>query len=197
MLKVGITGSIGSGKTTVCQIFSILGIPVYYADDRAKWLMNENPSIKKAIIDLLGQDAYSANQELNRSYVASKVFNDAEKLQALNQIVHPAVAEDGQSWQEEQKNTPYTLKEAALLFEAGSYKQLDKIICVVAEEDLRIKRVMSRDEVSAEEVKARMDKQWSQHKKMLESDFLIYNDGQHSLIKQVLHIHKRFLKLGG
>jgi len=195
MLKVGITGGIGSGKTTVCQIFSILDIPVYSADDRAKWLMNENPALKKAIIELLGPDAYTETEGLNRSYVASQVFNDAEKLQALNQIVHPAVATDGQDWQKEQQDAPYTLKEAALLFEAGSYQQLDKMICVVAADDLRIQRVIARDQVSADEVKARMDKQWSQHKKMLGSDFLIYNDGQNSLIKQVLRLHHRLLKL--
>jgi dephospho-CoA kinase len=132
---------------------------------------------------------------LDRGYVARIVFQDPEKLQALNAIVHPAVGKDAERWHLVQKGVPYTLKEAALLFEAGSYRQLDITICVVAPRELRIKRVMERDQVDEETVRARMDKQWPQHRKMLLSDFLLYNDGEHSLIQQVFRIHRRLTAL--
>lgn len=194
MLKVGITGGIGSGKSTACRIFATLGIPVYYADDRAKQLMNEDPDLMRKITSLLGEKAYRGGL-LNRDFVAQIVFQDPEKLQALNAIVHPAVGRDAEEWQQNQHGVPYILKEAALLFEAGSYRQLDKMICVVAPEKLRIKRVMERDQVDESAVRARMDKQWPQHQKMLRSDFLLYNDGTHPLIKQIFRIHHRLLSL--
>ena len=190
MLKVGITGSIGSGKTTVCKIFERLGIPIYYADDRAKALVKENEKLIKSIKALLGENAYTPEGEYNRAYVAGIVFSNTEKLKALNGIIHPAVGKDVKDWQAAQTNVPYTLKEAALLFEAGSYKRLDKIICVVAPEDLRIERVMKRDGVEEVAVRARMDKQWPQIEKMRRSDFLIYNDGSESLIQQVFRVHR-------
>lgn len=190
MLQVGITGGIGSGKTTVCKIFEQLGIPVYYADDRAKQLMVEQPSLIQQIKDLLGEEAY-LNGALNRQYVANIVFSDTEKLSQLNALVHPAVALDGEQWHQMQKNVPYTLKEAALLYEAGSYQQLDRMICVVAPDELRIERVMQRDQVERSAVEARMAKQWPQKQKALLSDFLIYNDGTAFLIQQVLRIHQK------
>lgn len=194
-LKVGITGGIGSGKSTVCKIFEVLGIPVYYADDRAKFLMVKDIQLVQAIKHLLGDQAYSEDGQLDRAYVAGIIFKDQKKLEALNALVHPAVADDGKKWHLSQKNVPYTLKEAALLFEAGSYKHLDRLICVVAPKDLRIQRVMARDQIEETAVLARMDKQWPQAKKAGLSDFIIYNDGSIPLIPQVLSIHKKLAQL--
>lgn len=194
-LKIGITGGIGSGKSTVCKIFKVLGIPVYYADDRAKSLMIEDPQLIKAIKALLGEEAYSADGQLNRAHVGNIVFKDKEQLEKLNAIVHPAVAKDGARWHLKQTNVPYTLKEAALLFEAGSYRQLDQLICVIAPQEVRIQRVMKRDQVERAAVLARMDKQWPQAKKARLSDFIIYNDGRMPLIPQVLRIHKKLAHL--
>ena len=190
MLKVGITGGIGSGKTTVCKMFETLGIPVYYADDRAKWLMTRAPEIRRAIIELFGAQAYE-NEQLNRAYIAGIVFKDPDKLKQLNAIVHPAVKKDGQAWQEQQKNIPYTLKEAALIFESGSFKDLDKVITVFAPEELRIQRILARDQTTEEAVKARMDQQMPEEEKIARADFVIYNDGVHSLIRQVYAIHEQ------
>lgn len=192
-LKVGITGGIGSGKTTVCRIFEILDIPVYYADERAKILMQEDEQVHWQIIQLLGEEAYTSSGELNRNYISSRVFHKRELLQALNRIVHPAVARDGDRWQESQKDKAYTLKEAALLFESGSYQHLDRIIEVFAPRELRLQRVVQRDRVGREQVEARMDKQWPEWKKIIMADEVILNDGRHSLVEQVLKLHRRFL----
>lgn len=193
-LKVGITGGIGSGKTTVCKIFETLGIPVYYADDRAKALMVENKDLIVRIKHIFGDNAYTPEGELNRSYISQVAFTNPEKLKELNAAVHPAVLEDGIIWHESQKDTPYTLKEAALLFESGSYIALDKIITVTAPEDVRIERVMKRNNLSREEVEARIAKQMPESEKVQRSDFVINNDGEHALIPQVLEIHAKFLK---
>jgi len=191
MLKVGITGGIGSGKSTVCQIFTQLGIPVYDADQRAKALMTTDQSLVLAIKALLGEEAYGPDKQLNRQRVTQIVFNAPEKLAQLNALVHPAVARDSQQWHEQQQSVPYTLKEAALLFEAGSYQSLDKIICVVAPEALRIDRVMARDQSNREAVEARIAQQWPQARKARLSDYLVYNDGSRSLLQQVLFIHQQ------
>ena len=130
MYKVGITGGIASGKTTICKIFELLGVPVYYADDRAKQLMTASKVIKHQIITLFGTEAYFKNGRLNRKYIGSIAFNDPPILKKLNAIVHPAVIQDGHDWFEKLKDVPYALKEAALLIESGSYKTLDKTIVV-------------------------------------------------------------------
>ncbi|MEL7120861.1 MAG: dephospho-CoA kinase [Bacteroidota bacterium] len=190
MLKIGITGGIGSGKTTVCKIFETLGIPVYYADERAKGLMINNAPLVLAIKKLLGEKAYDEKGQLNRKWIANKVFNDKSLLEGLNQLVHPAVHEDGDRWHEEQVDVPYTLKEAALIFESNGHLHLDKIITVTAPKEIRIQRVMARDQVMRAAVEARMDKQMPEAEKVKRSDFVIYNDGKHSLIQQVLKIHQ-------
>ncbi len=194
MLQVGITGGIGSGKTTVCKIFEILGIPVYYADERAKWLMTNDLNIIKDIKNEFGATAYNEKGELNRQYIAEIAFHNPEKLQALNALVHPAVFEDGRNWHRTQQNVPYTLKEAALLFESGSYKELDKIIVVTAPLDVRIQRVMERDQISQEAVQARISKQMLEEEKINQADYLIVNDGEQTLIAQVLIIHKSLMQ---
>ncbi|NRB48345.1 MAG: dephospho-CoA kinase [Saprospiraceae bacterium] len=197
MLRLGITGGIGSGKTTVCKIFETLDIPIYYADDRAKWLMVKSPSLQTGIIQLFGDKAYAADGSLNRAHIGGIAFKDPAKLQKLNALVHPAVFVDGENWQQEQLalGVPYTLKEAALIYETGSYKMLDKVIVVTAPEEIRIQRVMKRDKLTAEEVKERIARQMPESEKVEKADYVIQNDGQHSLIKQVLQIHQAILEL--
>ncbi len=194
MLKVGITGGIGSGKSTVCKVFEVLGIPIYYADDRAKWLMKNDPKLIDAIKQLLGKESYLENGDLDRKYIASIIFNDKSKLEKMNGIVHPAVWMDGERWNEEHKSAPYTLKEAALLFESGGYQLMDRMICVFTPKETRMERVMSRDNANEAEVLARMDKQWDDEKKIELSDFVIHNYEGHSLIKQVLEIHQQLIQ---
>jgi len=192
--RIGITGGIGSGKTTVCQIFATLGIPLYYADDRAKWLMQNDPQLVAALKDAFGEKTFTDQGTLDRAYLAEIVFNNQEQLNILNGLVHPAVREDGIQWDEQHLDTPYTLREAALLYESGIYQLLDQIITVTAPEALRIQRVTKRDGLSAEQVKARIEKQWPEEKKVELADFVIHNDGQHSLIRQVLQIHQQLSK---
>jgi dephospho-CoA kinase len=192
MLKVGLTGGIGSGKTTVAQIFEVLSIPVYYADPAARDLMNKDPDLRKKIIASFGQDAYK-NGELNRAYLGSIVFHDSEKLKLLNSIVHPVTIRDSENWMKNQK-TPYTIKEAALIFEAGIEKYLDYVIGVTAPESLRIQRVVERDQVPMQKVLDRMQNQMDEKEKISRCDFVIQNDGVHALLPQVLHIHETLLK---
>ena len=192
-VQVGITGGIGSGKTTVCKIFETLGIPVYYADDRAKAIMVENPIVMEQIIDQIGPASYFPDGSLNRKYIAGIVFKNTEKLDALNKIVHPAVGQDGLDWHHAQANVPYTLREAALMIESGSYRSLSKLIVVAAPKEIRLQRVMKRDGTDREAVLARMDKQMSEEEKLKYADFVINNDGRHSLVKQVWGIHHQLI----
>lgn len=188
-LKVGITGGIGSGKTTICLIFETLGIPVYYADSRAKWLMVNDPILIQGVKKLFGEQAYLKDGNLNRSYISKLAFNDQTLLSQLNALVHPAVAKDTLKWHEEQQNVPYTLKEAALLFESGSHLQLDKVIAVSAPEQLRVDRVVQRDQVREAQVRSRMSKQMPEAEKLTMADFIINNDEQQALVPQVISIH--------
>ncbi len=194
MIKIGITGGIGSGKTTVCKIFETLGIPVYYADSRAKRLMTSNKPLKKAIIALLGKEAYFKNGRLNRKYIGNCVFNDKELLKKLNALVHPVVHQDSKAWFDIQK-TPYALKEAALLFESNGHLFLDKVITVLADQDERIRRVIERDGSSKKDVIARMNNQWKDSQRIEKSDFIIENNRKELLIPQIMQIHKELLKL--
>ncbi len=193
MQHLGITGGIGSGKTTVCRIFEKLGIPVYYADDRAKALMVADESLKTAITKVLGEQAYLESGDLNRPWIAQQVFGDAQLLEALNGLVHPAVARDGLQWQAEQatKGVPFTLREAALLYESGIYKTLDKIIVVSAPENVRVRRVMERDGVTEAAVRSRIDRQMPEAEKVAKADYVIDNSGQQPLIPQVVNLYRR------
>ncbi|MEM6966584.1 MAG: dephospho-CoA kinase [Bacteroidota bacterium] len=193
MMKIGITGGIGSGKTTVCKIFESLGIPVYYADDRAKKLMIENAELVQKIKNLLGDDAYFQDGTLNRPYIASIVFQDKEKLEQLNGLVHPAVRKDGIQWHDAQSLVPYTLKEAALLVESGNHQLLDTLISVWAPKEVRIQRVLNRDGALRAEIEARMDKQLPEYEKLKIADFVIINDGNRALVKQVVKLHRHFV----
>lgn len=193
MLKVGLTGGIGSGKSTVGKIFIALGIPMYDADMNAKMIMNTNHEVKNKIIEKFGPEAYTDNQ-LNRTYISNLVFNDKAKLDELNKLVHPATINDANNWFLQQV-TPYSLKEAALIFESGGNKHLDYIIGVFAPEKIRIDRVIKRDSISAEQVKERINKQMNEEEKMKLCDFIIDNSGQKSLISQVLSLHNTLLGL--
>lgn len=192
MLHIGLTGGIGSGKSTIAKVFETLGLPVYYADDASKKLMNEDIELKKQIIRYFGEASYTDNQ-LNRSYIASVVFADKTKLELLNSLVHPATIRDAKRWMKEQ-NTPYAIKEAALIFESGSADGLDYIIGVFAPQALRIKRTMDRDNVTREAVIKRMQNQVDETMKMRLCDFVIYNDEQQLVIPQVLKLHELFLQ---
>lgn len=191
-LRIGLTGGIGSGKSVVARIFEVLGIPVYYADAEARRIQNEDPRVRQQIIDLFGRDAY--NQEgLNRALISKIVFSDPDKLTALNAIVHPATIRDAAAWFSSQ-TAPYAVKEAALIFESGSQRDLDHVIGVFAPASLRIQRVMKRDGIQAEDVKKRMAQQMEDRIARKLCDFVVENDDQQLLIPQVLKIHVALLK---
>ena len=193
MIKVGITGGIGSGKSTVAKLFEVLGIPVYYADDAAKKIMNEDELLKQQIQKEFGKESYT-NGNLNRKYIADIVFANPKKLEILNSLVHPATLKDAEDWMNKQIS-PYSIKEAALIFESGAQEQLDYIIGVYAPTPLRIQRTMQRDNISREEVIARMNKQIDETIKMRLCDFVIKNDGQQLVIPQVIERHQQLLAL--
>ena len=190
MLKIGLTGGIGSGKSTVAKIFETLGIPVYYADAEAKRLMNSSETLKKVIRQNFGEATYE-NDQLNRKYLAGIVFNNPEKLELLNALIHPVTINDAEQWMQQQ-SAPYSIKEAALLFESGAAENLDFIVGVYAPQALRIKRVMKRDGLIADEIMKRINRQVNEEMKMKLCDFVITNDEQELLIPQVLKLHQHF-----
>ncbi len=193
MLKIGLTGGIGSGKSTVAAIFEVLGIPVYYSDEASKRLMIENEELKSSIVNHFGAETY-IDGLLNRKFLADQVFNNNEKIALLNSLVHPVTIRDAAEWIEMQK-APYVIKEAALIFESGSDKYLDYVIGVDAPQALRIQRTMDRDGISAQEVKARMSKQVDESEKIQLCNFVIVNNENQMVIPQVLALHEKFLKM--
>jgi dephospho-CoA kinase len=193
MFRIGLTGGIGSGKSTVAHVFEILGIPVYYADKEAKRLMNEDPEIRKELITHFGEEAYKDNL-INRRFLAEIVFKDKEKLHLLNSLVHPITIARAEEWMVQQ-NTPYVIKEAALIFESGSQENLDYVIGVSAPLALRIQRTMKRDGVTREEVLNRMQHQIQESIKMRLCDFVIRNDEQHLVLPQALALHEKLKRL--
>lgn len=188
---IGLTGGIGSGKSTIAKIFAQLGIPVLDADATAKAIMNEDRSVKTKLIELFGDEAYKENQ-LNRPYIAQLVFEDAFKLQQLNAIIHPITIQYAKDWASKQ-TAPYVIKEAALFFESGSSEGVEKIIGVTAPKHIRLQRVMQRDQITREDVIKRMEHQLEDSLKMKLCDWVIQNDDLHLLIPQVLAIHKEIL----
>lgn len=191
MMIVGLTGGIGSGKTTVANFFRELGIPVYIADEAGRRLMLSSKEIKKAVVDLFGEKAYSGD-EPDRKYIASQVFNDSKKLEALNNIVHPAVAADFQTWLSRQQ-APYIIYEAAILFESGGNENCDRTILVTAPHDEKIKRLQFRDNSEINEIEARMANQWSDEKKLKLADFQIKNTDLALTKSQVEELHEILL----
>ncbi len=195
MLKIGVTGGIGSGKTTVCKLFEFLKAPVYYADDEAKRLMQTDVKLIQSIKDLFGEQVYDDDNKLNRLALAEIVFNDSQALTKLNNIVHPAVAKHSYYWMEnlaKSKSIPYAIKEAALIYETSGEQVLDYIIVVTAPKATRINRVMKRDRVPVQAVKARMEKQMSEEEKVKRADFLIHNDGKQQLTSQIWKLDRLF-----
>ncbi|MEM6805245.1 MAG: dephospho-CoA kinase [Bacteroidota bacterium] len=187
-LKIGITGGIGSGKSFICKIFEQLSYEVYYADTQAKSLMLTDPVLIKGVKNLLGEEAYFKDGSLNRMYVGGIVFQDEAKLQALNALVHPAVGRDFLQWYLHIKPDyphQFVLKEAAILYESGSYKESDGVITVYAPKEIRIERVLSREKTNREAILARMAKQWPESEKRKRADFTIINDGKQHLLPQI------------
>lgn len=193
MLRIGLTGGIGSGKTTVARIFQSLGIPVYSSDLEAKRLMREDASIREAIRNEFGEDVFSNHLPDTRK-LASIVFQNPEKLEKLNQIIHPATIADAKAWMLKHK-APYVLKESALLFESGAADGLDLVIGVYAPKALRIQRVMQRESADRETVLARMKRQIDEELKRRLCDRVIINDEQQPLLQQVLNLHQELIGL--
>jgi dephospho-CoA kinase len=192
MQKIGLTGGIGSGKTIVATIFEKMGVPVYYADNEAKKMFLLQ-NVKNELSGLFGKSVLDTNGLIDRKFLGGIVFNDSSALEKLNNIIHPLVKFDFENWAREHDNYPYIIHEAAILFESGFYKCLDKVIDVDAPLELCISRVIKRDGVSRDHVLARMQHQWHPSKKALLADFLITNDGQKMVMPQVLEIHRHLL----
>ena len=195
MLKVGITGGIGSGKSTVCRVFSVLGIPVFESDKIARELMNTDTEIKQQLVDLFGTAVYLPDHTINRKYLAGIVFNNPSLLAQLNTIVHPVVRKTFFDWCEKQQ-TPYIIHEAAILFESGFYKMMDKTITVITSEHERIQRVMKRDGITLEMVNERIKNQWNDQQRMELADFVIGNNDDELVIPQVIEIDKKLRAYG-
>lgn len=192
-LKIGLTGGIGSGKTTVAKIFSVLGVPIFYADEVARSVMTEDPVLKMKIKEMFGEEVYH-EEKLNRKYLAGIVFRDPVMLDQLNAMVHPVTIARAETWMAAQ-TAPYVIKEAALFFESGSTEGLDYIVGVYAPQSLRINRVMLRDGLSREHVLERMEKQIDEEMKMKLCDFVVVNNEQTLVIPQVLELHAKFTQM--
>lgn len=194
MLKIGITGGIGTGKSTVCRIFETLEIPVFKADDESKKILEEDAEVMKAIQGAFGESVYSEGN-LNKKKLAGIVFNNPEKLADLNAITHPAVSRKFEFWVIQQQDVPYVIEEAALIYEAGAEALLDVVIVVTSPEWLRIQRVSERDKTNEAEIRTRMKNQWPEEEKIKRARFIIHNDEEQLLIPQVLSIHRTLLNL--
>ena len=192
MIIVGLTGGIGSGKTTVAKQFNLLGVPVYIADEEAKKLMIRSKIIKRKLTQLFGEKAYIKN-ELNKPFIADIIFNDKAYLEMMNSIIHPRVAKHFEKWVLKQ-NAPYVIKEVAILFENGGDKMCDYVITVTASKSLRVKRLLKRDNTSKEKIEAIMKNQWTDEDKVKKSDFVIDNTTLENMNKQVRKIHNQILK---
>lgn len=194
-LSVGITGGIGSGKSMVCQIFKLLGVPVFEADLEAKHLINTNTQIKKGLIRLFGEGIYIPDIGVDRKKLASIIFNDEIQLAKINKLVHPLVHEEFNRWLKKQKSK-YIIHEAAILFESGFYKTMDYTILISAPEKTRIERVIKRDGIGAEQVKKRIKKQWTDSQKRKLANLEIKNDNKNLIIPQILKIDTQLKEYG-
>ncbi|MDP2386645.1 MAG: dephospho-CoA kinase [Bacteroidota bacterium] len=187
MKTIGLTGGIGSGKSTVARIFEVMGVPVYYSDDRAKE-MYYVPEIKEKVIALLGKEAYLSDHQIDKKFIANKIFSNTDLLQQINNIIHPAVKKDFAEWATTKQGHIFVLKESALLFETGIYKTLDASILVVSPEQLRAKRIAKRDNLTEAEVITRFKSQMNDEQKIPLATYIIHNDEECSLIEQTLKI---------
>lgn len=200
MLRIGITGGIGSGKSVVSRLFAVLGVPVYDSDQRARWVMEHDEQLPRQLQAAFGADTYDAAGQLNRVFLARAVFGDPARLAQLNVLVHPRVGEDFAHWAagQEAAGQPYTLKEAALLYESGAYRQLDRIITVAAPLALREARVLARDpHRTAADVRRIIGQQLSEEEKIARADYVVYNDDTQLLLPQVLRLDAAFRAEGG
>ncbi len=191
MKKIGITGGIGSGKTYVSSVFQSLGIPIFNADIQAKKIMTSSEKLIKLVKEEFGNDIYK-DSDLNKEKLASIVFSNSDKLQKLNSLVHPIVKEEFNNWYKKQ-TSPYVIKEAAILFESNSHIGLDAVICISAPLELRMKRLLNRDDCSEKEIKKRIENQISQEEKQKLSDYIIVNDEKELLLPKIIKIHKELL----
>lgn len=191
MLKIGLTGNIGSGKTSVAHVFEVLGIPVFYADNESKKLLTDS-KVKKQLVKLFGEAILTKSKEVNKQKLASLVFTDKEKLKDLNELLHPLVYQRYLNWIEVQQAN-YTILEAAILFESGFNKYVHQSICVYADKKSRIKRIIKRDHFEKADIEARIKNQWSDEKKNALADFIINNNEDEMIIPQILKIHKKIV----
>ncbi len=194
MKKIGITGGIGSGKTTVCQIFKTLGIAVFNSDIESKNIINSNYKLKLKLTKHFGNHIYKPDGSIDKVIFGEKIFGSEKNLLLANSIIHPAVKNRFNQWCEANSESEYVIKEAAILFESGAYHQLDSIISVSASENIRIKRLILRDNSTIDEIKMRITKQWTQQKKDELADYIIYNNGTELLIPQITKIHNNLIK---
>ena len=192
MKKIGITGGMGSGKTTACRVFELLGIPVYYSDEESKKILSSDKIVRVELLQLFGNDILDADDKIDRKKLATLVFNNKLALDQLNAVLHPAVGKHFEKWLLIQQ-APYIIKEAAILFESGAYKQVEKVITVTAPLELRIKRILKRDNTSREEILQRIERQMSDEEKIERSDIVLVNDEEVLLIPQILKVHQSLL----
>ena len=193
-IKAGITGGIGSGKSTVCEVFKLLGVPVFEADAVAKQLQNTNQKIRKGLIHLFGEDIYTREGVVDRKKLAAIIFNDGFQISKVNELIHPVVCEEFEKWLKKQ-NSAYIVHEAAILFESGFYKMMDFTILVSAPEEQRIERIMKRDCANREIIMQRIKKQWDEEKKQKLANFVICNDNKNLIIPEIIKIDKYFKNL--
>jgi dephospho-CoA kinase len=192
MLKIGLTGGIGSGKSTVASIFEILGVPVYYSDVRAKKLMEQNDDIINFIKKTFGEDSY-INGNLNKTHLSAQLFSDSKKREQLNSFVHPLTIADAENWMNSQSSA-YCIKEAALIFESKAEKNLDLVIGVFSPLELRLERIINRDHITITEALAKINSQMNEDEKMRKCDYVIHNNEEELLTQQVLKLNKQFLQ---
>ncbi len=191
MLKIGITGGIGSGKSTVCKFFEVIGIPVFTADTEAKEIMNNSPAIRNQLIAIFGRDIYLPNHVLDRKKLAELIFHSPVLLEKVNALVHPEVRKYFLNWLQKQ-NTPYVVYEAAILFETGFYMMMDFNILVVAREEERVKRIMARERTTIKDIKNRISRQWPDDRKIELADYIINNNNEELIIPQLVELDKKF-----
>lgn len=191
MIKIGLTGGIGSGKTTVSRVLELLDVPVYSADERGRWISDHDPAVIRQTKTVFGDQAYAADGTMNREYIAEKVFSDRELLQRLNGIVHPAIRRDYRLWLESHPEAPYTVMESAILFESGFDREVDRVVVVTAPEEVRLARTMHRDGADEKAVRARIAAQMDESQRVQKADFVLNANETELLIPQIMELHQK------